>query len=229
MSFDIVCAHCGAASSPVMGVCPYCKAVMTTKAEKEIPAIANIRKYFDEGQVERALSLARFIETQKPESLKSKEFLVLYAQILIESEGPSTRIKSLLNQFLIDNHSDPQLLEYLEIVEAESNLSRQKNDAGEIALVNIIRRSPENAHALFLLGSHLFWVEKDAPGALMYLEQCVRIRPNFLRANACLVGVYKALRMNDLAEAFCDECASRAPDPETKKFFVDLANTPLRL
>ena len=229
MSFDIICTHCGALSSPTMGICPYCKSVMATEAEKEIPAIANIKKFFNDGQLERALSLSKALEIQKPESLKSKEFVLLYAQILLETEGPSTKIKSLLNQILIDYPADPQLLEYLEVAEAESNLSRQKDDAGEIALANIIRRSPENTHALFLLGSHLFWAEKDAQRALRYLEQCVKIRPNFFRAKACLAAVYKALKMDDLAMFFCNECASKTSDPEMKRFFIDLANTPVSL
>lgn len=226
MNFDIVCTNCGATSSPAIGVCPYCKSVMTAEAEKKIPIIANIKKFYDEGQLERALSLAKALETHKPDSLKSKEFVLLYAQLLFEAVGPSTRIKSLLNQSLIDNPSDPQLLEYLEVAEAESNLSRHKDDMGEMAVANIIRRSPENAHALFLLGSHLFWVKKDAQGALRYLEQCVRIRPNFFKAKACLVGVYRALKMDDLAAAFCNECASKTSDPEMKRFFTDFANTP---
>ncbi len=229
MSFDIICANCGAPSSPAIGVCPYCKSVMTTAEEKSNPAIGNIKEFFNDGQLEKALSLARTLETQRPDSLKSKEFILLYVQILIEAEGPSTKIKSLLNQALIDNPSDPQLLEYLEVAEAESNLSREKNDAGEIALANIIRRSPENVQALFLLGSHLFWVEKDAQRALRYLEQCVRLSPNFFKANACLAAVYKTLKMDDIATRFCNECASKATDPQVKKLFTDFANTPLNL
>ena len=229
MNFDIVCANCGAPSSPAIGVCPYCKAVMTTEVEKKTPAIGSIKKYFNDGQLERALSLAKALETQNPDSLKSKEFVLLYTQILLEAEGPSTKIKSLLNKALIDNPSDPQLLEYLEVAEAESNLSREKDDAGEIVLTDIIRRSPENVHALCLLGSHLFWAEKDAQRALRYLEQCVRIRPNFFRAKACLAAVYKALKMDDLAVRFCNECASKASDPEMKKFFTDFASIPVNL
>jgi tetratricopeptide (TPR) repeat protein len=229
MSFDIVCVNCGAPSSPAIGVCPYCKSVMTTEVEKRTPAIGSIKKSFNDGQLERALSLAKVLETQKPDSLKSKEFVLLYTKILLEAEGPSTKIKSLLNQALVDNPSDPQLLEYLEVAEAESNLSREKEDAGEIALTNIIRRSPENVHALFLLGAHLFWIEKDAQRALRYLEQCVRLRPNFFRAKACLAAIYKALRMDDLAARFCNECASKASDQKTKEFFIELANTPINL
>ncbi|PIP20506.1 MAG: hypothetical protein COX40_04365 [Candidatus Omnitrophica bacterium CG23_combo_of_CG06-09_8_20_14_all_40_11] len=202
---------------------------MTTEVEKKTPAIANIKKSFNEGRLNQALSLAKALETQKPDSLKSKEFILLYTQILLEADGPSTKIKSLLNQALVDNPSDQQLLEYLEVAEAESNLSRDKDDAGEIVLTDLIRRSPENVHALFILGRHLFWVKKDAQRALRYLEQSVRLRPNFFRAKACLAAVYKALRMDDLAVRFCNECASKASDPEMKKFFTDFANTPINL
>lgn len=229
MNFDIVCANCGALSSPAIGVCPYCKSVMTTEVEKKTPAIGSIKKSFNDGQLEKALSLAKALETQKPDSLENKDFVLLYTQILLEAEGPSTKIKSLLNKALVDNPSDPQLLEYLEVAEAESDLSREKDDAGETVLTDIIRRSPKNVHALFLLGSHLFWVKKDAQRALRYLEQCVRIRPNFFRAKACLAAVYKALKMDDLAVRFCIECASKTSDPKMKEFFTEFANTPINL
>lgn len=225
MSFDIICPNCGAPSSPTIGVCPYCKAVMTTEGEKKTPAITNIKKAFNEGNLEQALSLAKVLETQKPESLKNVEFVLLYTQILIEVDGPSSKTKSLLNHALIDNHSDSRLSDYLEIVEAESNLSHDKDDAGEIALANIIRRSPENVHALFLLGSHLFWVEKDYQRALRYLEQCVRLRPNFIKAKGCLAAVYKELGRNDFAVRLFNECAAKSSDGKIKEIFTNLANT----
>lgn len=223
MSFDIICPNCGAPSSPTIGVCPYCKAVMTTEAEKKTPAITNIKKAFSEGNLEQALSLAKALEAQKPESLKNVEFVLLYTQILIEVDGPSSKTKSLLNQALIDNPSDSRLSEYLEIVEAEANLSHDKDDAGEVALANIIRRSPGNIHALFLLGSHLFWIEKDYQRALRYLEQCVRLRPVFIKAKACLASVYKELGRNDLAVKLFMECAAKTNDSYLKKFFTDFA------
>lgn len=223
MSFDIICSNCGAPSSPVIGVCPYCKSIMTTEAEKTTPAITNIKKAFSAGNLEQALSLAKALETQKPELLKNAEFVLLYTQILIEVDGPSSKTKSLLNQALIDNPLDPRLSEYLEIVEAEANLSHDKDDAGEVALANIIRRSPENVHALFLLGSHLFWIEKDYQRALRYLEQCVRLRPAFIKAKACLASVYKELGRNDLAVKLFMECAASTNDSYLKNFFMDFA------
>lgn len=194
MNFDIVCKNCGAPSSPDIGVCPYCKTVMAEESEKKTPIIANIKKYFDDGNMDRALELARALEAKKPDSIKNKEFVLLYVKILIEVAAPSTKIKSLLLNALIENPSDPQLLEYLEVIEAESNVSRHKNDAGETTLLNIVRRNPENVHALFLLGRHLFWTENDPYGALRYMEQCVKLRPNFSKAKNCLEAIYKSLR-----------------------------------
>ena len=225
MSFDIICPNCGAPSSPVIGVCPYCKAVMTTESEKKNPVITNIKKAFNEGNLEQALALAKVLETQKPDSLKNVEFVLLYTQILIEVNGPSSKTKSLLNQALIDNPADSRLSDYLEIVEAESNLSHDKDDSGEVALANIIRRSPENIHALFLLGSHLFWVEKDSQRALRYLEQCTRLRPNFIKAKACLAAVYKDLGRKDFAVKLFNECAAKTSDSTIKEIFTNLANT----
>ena len=225
MNFDIICPNCGAPSSPTIGICPYCKAVMTTEEEKKTPILTNIKKAFNEGNLEQALSLAKAFETQKPESLKNVEFVLLYTQILIEVDGPSSKTKSLLNQAVIDNRSDSRLLDYMEIVEAESNLSHGKDDSGEVALANIIRRSPDNVHALFLLGSHLFWVEKDSQRALRYLEQCVRLRPNFIKAKACLAAVYKDLNRSDLAAMLFKECAAKTSDSTIKKIFTNFANT----
>ncbi len=224
MNFDIICPNCGAPSSPTIGICPYCKAVMTTEGEKKNPAVTNIKKAFNEGNLEQALSLAKALETQKPEVLTNVDFVLLYAQIFIEVDGPSGKIKSLLNQAIIANPSDSRLLEYLEVVEAESNLSRDKDDAGETALANIIRRSPENVHALFLLGSHLFWVEKDYQRALRYLEQCVRLRPNFIKAKACLAAVYKELGRKDLSVRLFNECAAKNSEGKIKEIFTNLAN-----
>jgi predicted Zn-dependent protease len=225
MNFEIICPSCGAPSSPTIGVCPYCKAVMTTEAEKKSPVITNIKKAFNDGNLEQALSLAKALETKKPDSLSNVEFVLLYTQILIEVDGPSSRIKSLLNHALAENPSDSRLLDYLEIIEAESNLSHDKDDAGEVALANIIRRFPENVHALFSLGSHLFWVEKDYQRALRYLEQCVRLRPNFIKAKACLAAVYKELGRNDFAVRLFKECAAKTHDSTIKGIFTDLAET----
>lgn len=223
MNFDIICRNCGAASSPAIGICPFCKSVMTNEEDKKNPSASRIKTLFNEGKIEQALLFADDLAKQKPESLANPNFALLYAQILIEVDGPSSKIKSVLMQGLHEHPDNQQLLEYLEVAEAEAYLSREKNDAGEVELANIIRRSPDNAHALFVLGSHLFWVKNDAQRALRYLEHCVRLRPNFMRAKACLAAVYKALNMKDSFTRIINECVEKASDTGTKKVFRDFA------
>lgn len=224
MSFDIVCANCGAPSSPSVGVCPFCKGVMMRKGPgKENPTVTQIGKFYNEGRLEQALALAKTAETQKPEILKNQKFALLYAKILIEAEGPSSKIKSVLSHALLENPEDPSLIEYLEVVEAKSHLSRELNDVGEIELSHILRRSPKNVHAAFLLGSHLFWIGKETQKSLKYLEQCHRLRPNFLRAAACLGALYKTLGLDAQAGRMFRHCAALESNKEMKAYFKGLA------
>lgn len=226
MNFEIACSNCGAVSSPVVGVCPFCKSVMSPAGgAKQTASVPRIQSLYDDGKLDQALALAAELEKKDPDTLKDAGFVLLYTQILIEVDAPSSKTKSILNQALNANPSHPDLLEYLEIVEAESNLTRDSGNDGDIALSNIIRRSPKNVHALFLLGSHLFWVEENPQGALRYLEACVRFRPNFIRAKACLAAVYKALNMTDVAARLLAECAAKTTDSSTKEFFNNFANS----
>lgn len=224
MNFEIVCPSCGALSSPAVGVCPYCKTVMTTETEKQNPTMSTIKQLYNDGKTDRALVMARNLETQKPELLKDTDFAILYANILFEVDGPSSKTRAVLGQAFGEHPADPRLAEYLELVEAEANLSQEKNDAGEQELAQIIRRSPENVYALFFLGSHLYWVEKDSQQALRYLEPCVRLRPNFIRAKACLAVVYKDLGMRDAAARLLNDCATKTSG-STKEFFQSFAQS----
>lgn len=226
MNFEIACSNCGAVSSPVVGVCPFCKSIMTKAADgtKQDASVPFIQSLYDDGKLEQALALAAAFEKQDPESVKNANFVLLYVQIQLEVDAPSSKTRSILNQALVANPSHPDLLEYLEVVEAEFHLTRESGNEGEVALANIIRRSPKNVHALFLLGRYLFWVEGDPQRALKYLESCVRLRPNFIRAKACLAAVYNALNMKDVAARLMSECSAKASDSSTKEFFKNYAN-----
>ena len=227
MNFEIACSNCGAISSPVVGVCPFCKSVMTKAADgtKQAASVPLIQSLYDDGKLEQALALAATLEKNDAECLKDASFVLLYAQIQIEVDAPSSKTRSILNQALVANPSHPDLLEYLEIVEAEFNLKIESGKDGEVALANIIRRSPKNVHALFLLGRHLFWTKGDPQRALRYLESCVRFRPNFIRAKACLAAVYKALNLTDPAERLMNECIAKTSDSPTKEFFRNYSNS----
>ena len=202
MSFDAICSNCGAPSSPSVGICPFCKSVMTNKKSQDTPTITKIRELYDKGDMEKALVLARQAEKEKPKLLENASFVLLYVQILIETDGPSSKIRSLLTQAYLKEGENSQLSEYREIIEAKNNLSHVKNDIGEQALVNIIRRSPKNPHALFLLGSHLCWIENEYARAIQLLERCVVLRPNWLQANGCLAALYKKADNPTLAQKY---------------------------
>ncbi len=168
--------------------------------------------------------LTQAAEKSNAKLLKNPKFALLYAKILIEADGPSSKIKSILAHALLDDPDNVECAEYMEVVEAKSNFSREVNDLGEIALQNIIRRSPKNVHALFLLGSHLFWIQGDTQRALLYLEQCVRLRTNFLRALACLGAVYKKLGQPQQSARIFKRCAALENNNEMKAYFQKLAS-----
>lgn len=224
MSFEIVCNSCGAPSSPSVGICPFCKSVMSPKkAGKDSPTITRIKTLYNEGKMAQALSLVKMAESSKPKLLGNANFILLYVKILIEVDGPSSKIKSLIGQALLDHPDHPELLEYMEVIDARSKLFHGKDDAGELELANLLRRSPNNVHALFLLGSHLFWIEKQTQRPIRLLEQCHRLRPNFLRANACLGALYKSMGLDAQAARIFRICAKLETDKEMKAYFKSLA------
>jgi len=223
MSFETVCSGCGAPSSPSVGVCPFCKCIMTNKKSKDAPTISKIRELFDAGDIEKSLLLARQAEEKNPKLLDNAAFLLLYIQILIEADAPSSKVRALLTQSYLKDVENAQLSEYREILEAKNNLSHEKNDIGEQALENIIRRSPKNAHALFLLGSHLCWVENEYARAIQLLERCVVLRPNWLKANGCLTALYSKTDNEVLTQKYIRRCVTLSKDARTKAYFKSLA------
>jgi cytochrome c-type biogenesis protein CcmH/NrfG len=111
-------------------------------------------------------------------------------------------------------------LDYLEILEAKNCLKKGINDAGEVMLKNVLRRSPKNVHAHFLLGTHLFWVDSESPMAIPHLETCVRLQPYFLRAWGCLGAIYKKMGNAQLAQMAFNKCASIETNPSMREFFI---------
>lgn len=224
MSFPISCQNCGAPSTPAVGVCPYCKAVFQTAKIKENPTITNIKSIYEEGDLPKALSLASLAEKDKPDLLKNPNFVLLYGKILLEAEAPSSKIRAIFQKAQMEHGENQEITDYLEILQAKGNLKAGKGDTGEEELKNILRRSPKNPHAAFLLGSHLFWVEKDHQAGLIYLEKAVRHRPNFLRAVACLASLYKQIGSEALARKLFQKCVSLEKDSSMKEFFKKLAS-----
>lgn len=223
MSFDTICKGCGASSGPSVGVCPYCKTVMAGPAVTENITLGAFNRMYLEGKLDAALRFGNGLYKSKPELKTDLPFIMTYVKVLIETEAPSSQMRALLAEAQLANPQDAGLLDYFEIVEAKNYLKKGANDPGEIMLKSIIRRSPQNVHAHFLLGTHWFWSEKDAVGAIPHLETCVRLHPNFLRAWGCLGAVYQKMGNKPLAQQAFRKCAALETNLKMKEFFEQQA------
>ena len=219
MSFDVVCQTCGAPSSPSVGICPFCKTPFSSASGNADPSVEAIEKYYDDGNLSQALALANSAVTAKPDVLSRLDFVLLFVRILIETDGPGMKISGLLSTALIQNPNHPELLQYVEFMEAKSHLTNRQGDVGEIALQKILRRSPDNALVLFTLGAHMFWSDGETLQSIKYLERCVQIRPNFLRAWGCLGSIYQKIGNVDLAKRSFQKCLNLETDPRMRSFF----------
>lgn len=219
MSFNVICDGCGAPSSPSVGICPFCKSLMSETAGNSSPSVSALVQTHHEGQLERALLLGGEMHKSQPELKKDLAFVMTYAKVLLESEAPSSKIRSLLAEALLLSPGNPALVDFLEIVEAKGHLKGGVSDVGERILKSVLRRSPENAHAHFLLGAHHFWTHSDSALAIPHLETCVRLHPKFLRAWGCLGAIYKKLGNSQLAKVAFRNCAALETNPTMREFF----------
>jgi predicted Zn-dependent protease len=225
MSFEVVCSGCGAPSSPSVGVCPFCKTVMSVNDGKEKHTVDVFTKLYNEGKLERALSLGNEMYKSKPDLKSDLVFVITFSKILIESEAPSSQIKSLLAEAHLHTPQNTDISDYLEIVEARNCLKKGINDTGEMMLKNLLRRSPNNVHAHFILGTHLFWTDNESTMAIPHLETCVRLHTHFLRAWGCLGAIYKKMGNTQLAQMAFQKCATIETNQNMKDFFLSQTKT----
>lgn len=218
MSFDIVCSGCGAPSGPSVGICPFCKTIMSTADGKQNHSSDRFVKLYQDGKLEQALSLGDEMYRAQPDLKKDLMFVMTFAKTLIESEAPSSKTRSLLAAAHLENPENKDVLDYIELIEAK-NILKKGEDSGETMLRNLIRRSPQNIHAQFILGAHLFWVEENALMAIPHLETSVRLHPNFLRAWGCLAVAYRKIGNTQLAQSAFRKCAEIETDQRMKDFF----------
>lgn len=217
MSFSMVCPNCGSPSSPSVGVCPFCKTLLSS-AEKP-SANATVSKVYATGNLPLALSLARQVYENEATARKNAAFLVLYAKILIESEAPTSQVQGILGEAFLLEPENREVLDYMELLKLRYGLKRGVGDASEVLLKNLVRRSPHNVHALFILGTHMFWEDGQALAAIPYLESCVRLAPNFLRAWGCLGAIYKKMGNAPLAQQAFRKCLELETEPSMQQFF----------
>jgi tetratricopeptide (TPR) repeat protein len=221
MSFDIVCPNCGAPSSASVGTCPYCKAVFQNKKQKskETPLLGRLKKEYKEGHLDKVLFDCDLLFRSKEKMQSNANFLLLYVKVLLETEGPASKIRSLLSRVLLADPENEEAMIYLDILEAKEELTDSLNDPGEQKLKRIIKRAPKNAYAHFLLGSHMFWVDKQDATALKYLEKAVKLHPRFIRAWGCLGAIYRSLGNDTLSKRAFSHAAKLESNPRIKKFF----------
>jgi hypothetical protein len=219
MSFELVCESCGAASGPSTGVCPFCKTVLSRPGRKQSANITELAKLFADGKIPAALAAASLLLESRPKLLEDADFLILCAKIYFEAEAPSSKVAGLLNRALLAEPGHREAADYLELIEAKRHFTSAANDDGETRLQALLRRSPDNVHALFALATHLFWVQKDQAPAARLLEKCVRLRPGFLRAWGCLGMLYQASENAASATMAFRKCVALETEPQMKAFF----------
>ena len=231
MSFELVCQSCGAPSGPSVGVCPFCKSVMT---QPQVAGSATagppgkfaalegmIRQALSEGKLQDALLLASEAAKTHAELMADSMFLVLYAEVLIETEGPTSMIRGLLTRVKLTQPDNIQAALMYQLVDARAKFTKNMNDQGEIEIRKILKTHPDYTYALFILGAHLFWIQEIIPESQKLLERCVQKRPGFLRAWGCLAEIYRKSGNIAAAGQAYRKCVSLESDPTMRKFFED--------
>ena len=222
MSFDLICENCGAISGPSVGVCPYCKTSFAQGAKEGAAhsEASSVMAAYEKGNLDEAFSLAQAAEQQNPKITEDPHFALLYARILIEVEAPKPRIKAILNKVILQDPRNESANELMQLVLAMSLFTKEQNDPGEQQMRAILKKNPNLDLALFLLGAHLFWVSGEMQESIRFLEQCVKMRPNFLRAWACLGSIYQKLGNKTLAARSFERCVDLEKEPQMKLFFM---------
>ncbi len=219
MSFEIVCPSCGAPSVSSVGICPYCKTVLATKQDKGSDGhlIGALKKKYREGRLGFVLNSCETMLKEKPKQNENINFLLFYIKVLMESDAPSTKVRTLLSKTFLLDPENTEAMDYLDLLEARELLTDQRDDPGEMRIKKLLKRSPKNALAHFLLGSHYFWVEKDSLYAMIHLEKSVKANPYFGRAWGCLAVLYKEIGKQTLAKEALKKTLELEPDPTMKK------------
>ncbi len=219
MSFEIVCPNCGAPSVSSVGICPYCKTVLATKQDKGTDGhlISSLKKKYREGRLGFVLNSCATILKEKPKQNENVNFLLFYIKVLMESDAPSTKVRTLLSKVFLIEPENIEAMNFLDLLEAKELFTDQRDDPGEVKIKKLLKRSPKNALAHFTLGTHYYWVEKDSVYAMIHLKKCVKYNPYFGRAWACLSVLYKDIGEITLAKETLKKALELEPDPTMKR------------
>jgi len=151
MSFEAVCSNCGAPSGLSVGICPFCKSIMSGSQGTEYSGLNKLKEVYFAGHIDQALFMASAMCKANPDLKSDLQFVQIFVKILFETEGPSSQIRGLLAAALLTFPDNPALLDDLEVIEAKNRLIKGIDDPGELALRTVLRRSPHHVHAHFIL------------------------------------------------------------------------------
>lgn len=217
MSFEVNCPNCGASSGPSVGVCPYCKTVLST-TEVSCPVTTGIQDLYAKGHIEEALAQVHVIKDNEAQE-GDPIFLMLAGKLSLEAESPSSQIKTFFAKALaIEGAHQKEAKLYLDMVTAKGMFRKGLNDPGEKWFNSQIPLFPNNPHLLFLLGSHTFWVDQETRNSAANLERCVQIRPTLARAWGCLFAIYQKLKDKPNMKRCIGKYAEISSDERTVAF-----------
>ena len=123
--------------------------------------LGRLKKEYKEGHIDKVLFDCDLLYRQKEKMQQNSNFLLLYVKVLLETKGQHPRLGVYFRGVLLNDPENFEALDYLDILEAKEELTEGVNDPGEQKLMRIIKRSPKNAYAYFLLGAICFgWIER---------------------------------------------------------------------
>ena len=225
MSFDIICQNCGAPSPPHVGVCPYCKSVMTNPDESvaESHSLKKFREAVSENRLEDALYLGHQLEQSKPALLENPSFVAAYARVMFECSAPSSRIRAAIQRCHLAHPEHAEITYLLEVAHASLMLDHGSTSSGIEKLKLLIRSRSDDPLTLFMLGSHLVWQASEPAMALPYLQRAARLRPKSVRVLGCLARANEGVGATELARSLYERCAKLETNAPLKKQFETMA------
>lgn len=191
---------------------------MSSEKSKSAQQTSSLMELCESGRTDMALVVARKMYTEEKYK-KDINFLLTYVKILIDIEAPSSQVNGLLAEAHMVDSKNQEVLDYMELMQAKNNLKKGINDSGEMQLKLLLRRVPHNAHALFILGSHLFWQESQPTMAIYYLESCIKLAPSNIRAWGCLGMIYQKMNNPQLAQRAFSKCLELEKSPSMRTYF----------
>jgi len=224
------CENCGAPRAAGASACPFCHshfaaaddAGASVHAELQ-PHLTQLKEHYSRGKIEEARVLCVLLSKRRTVVEKSGDFLLLQLKILIETEGSVGQMRGVVNVISTLGAAPKEAEPYRQLVEAKEWLDAGAKKEGEALFRQVLSRNPNNPHALFLLGSYLYWEKADPESAARTLERCISSRSVFLRAWACLGAVYVTLGQSDNAKRAFSKCLEFETQPAMIRYFQNLA------